>query len=162
MSSPTRQTLFIRPEDAFRELPSVLETDPRHVYPLLVMVAENSRGGLVFFDNHATASIPKHLTTAEARQLIDFAFDPDGNYRGVREFERRLQLFARERDLHEEKAVLLYVRATPQSGSATLLEIVTGDDDIMCGVDAASSFEMMGEIHPISRITVETMAGRER
>jgi len=148
ISSEAAETLVLDPTELQQKLESVINSDPRHVYPLLLAMPDNSKSPLVLVDNSTYVTIPARLSRGQAKQIVSFAFSEDGQYRGFNEFWDGFTHFLQDTRLHESEARIVTVDVARVDGEMPdIVRMVTTEHQVACDLNRATEQWQGSESH---------------
>lgn len=150
--------LTIDATELYSKLDDVIDSDPRHVYPLLLLLRGNDKAPLAIRDESTYVTMPANLTRVQARQIVDFAFDDAGHYRGFSEFWDRFTRYLEDTRLHEQQARVVDVRVVSrEGGSPSVIRITTTDHNRMCGVEPENLIKHSGKHDHVTEVSLESV-----
>jgi len=153
--------ISVDPEEIYAALSSALKKDPRHVYPLLLMVRDSAQSGLHFHGTLSRATVPKELTVAQASKMIAFAYDEQGNYRGLKEFDERFRAFLLQTGLHLKEIAIVHVHLVQDERDEARVALMTTQNEGSCRLDSKDSLEELLATNPSSVFSFETLQKEE-
>lgn len=141
--------------EIYSKLEDVINSDPRHVYPLLLGISNDDKAGLVLTDRSTQAYIPTSLTEEQAHQIVGFAYDETGRYRGLDEFLKRLNRYLERTRLHQEEVRVVDIRIGAKRDSPTMIRITTTDHERMCEIEPDILIQQTGTHQHITELNLD-------
>lgn len=142
--------------EIYQKLPEAMATDPRHVYPLLAMVADDQSSGLYVRGSMSQVTVPRAFTAEDASTLISFAFDDSGVYNGMDAFSSDLREYLMQTGLHLQDIVIVDIEFTEFDDGGGSVRLVTSERDATCRSDSDASFEELLQLSPATVISFES------
>ncbi len=93
--------------------------------------------------------------------MIALAYDEQGNYRGLNEFDERFLSFLLQTGLHLKEIAIVHVYLVQDERDEARVALMTTQNEGSCRLDSKDSLEELLAINPSSVFSFETLQKEE-